>query len=77
MFHVWYVVNLFFFSFQTLSFYFPECGTIPPPVIQVQNVSFRYADDKVIFCFSIYVFLNLLFLLPTKWLTEFSFFFSR
>lgn len=31
---------------KTLSFYFPECGTIPPPVIQVQNVSFRYSDDK-------------------------------
>ena len=25
---------------------FPDCGTIPPPVIMVQNVSFKYADDK-------------------------------
>lgn len=33
--------------FQTLSFYFMECGEIPPPVIQVQNVSFRYKDDAV------------------------------
>ncbi|KAL7304570.1 hypothetical protein TKK_0003353 [Trichogramma kaykai] len=30
---------------KTLNFYFPSCGTIPPPVIMVQNVSFRYSDD--------------------------------
>lgn len=30
---------------KTLSFYFPSCGTIPPPVIMVQNVSFRYNDQ--------------------------------
>ncbi|XP_078572038.1 ATP-binding cassette sub-family F member 2-like [Branchiostoma floridae x Branchiostoma japonicum] len=30
---------------QTLTFYFPECGKVPPPVMQVQDVSFRYADD--------------------------------
>ncbi|KAF7235582.1 IQ and AAA domain-containing protein 1-like, partial [Varanus komodoensis] len=30
---------------QTLSFYFPSCGKIPPPVIMVQNVSFRYSKD--------------------------------
>lgn len=24
-----------------------DCGEIPPPVIQVQNVSFRYKDDAV------------------------------
>lgn len=30
---------------KTLSFYFMDCGEIPPPVIQVQNVSFRYKDD--------------------------------
>ncbi|CAG0921838.1 unnamed protein product [Notodromas monacha] len=30
---------------KTVSFYFPPCGTIPPPVIMVQNVSFRYTDD--------------------------------
>jgi len=31
---------------KTLSFYFPECGSIPPPVMMVQKVFFRYADDK-------------------------------
>ncbi len=35
------------FLFQTLSFYFPSCGKIPPPVIMVQNVSFRYSSDTV------------------------------
>jgi len=30
---------------KTVSFYFPSCGTIPPPVIMVQNVSFRYNDS--------------------------------
>lgn len=29
---------------KMLNFYFPSCGTIPPPVIMVQNVSFRYND---------------------------------
>ncbi|KAK6618590.1 ATP-binding cassette sub- F member 2 [Polyplax serrata] len=29
---------------KTVHFYFPSCGTIPPPVIMVQNVSFRYSD---------------------------------
>lgn len=29
---------------KTLSFYFPDCGKIPPPVIMVQNVSFRYNE---------------------------------
>ncbi|KAG4074979.1 hypothetical protein HA402_014558 [Bradysia odoriphaga] len=29
---------------KTLNFSFPSCGTIPPPVIMVQNVSFRYND---------------------------------
>jgi len=29
---------------KTVSFYFPSCGPIPPPVIMVQNVSFRYND---------------------------------
>ncbi|XP_063964284.1 ATP-binding cassette sub-family F member 2-like [Lytechinus pictus] len=33
-------------SDKTLSFYFPECGKVPPPVLMVQHVSFRYADDK-------------------------------
>uniref|UniRef100_A0A673CHF1 ATP-binding cassette sub-family F member 2 n=1 Tax=Sphaeramia orbicularis TaxID=375764 RepID=A0A673CHF1_9TELE len=30
---------------KTLSFYFPPCGKIPPPVIMVQNVSFKYSDS--------------------------------
>uniref|UniRef100_A0A8C9F4P6 ABC transporter domain-containing protein n=1 Tax=Pavo cristatus TaxID=9049 RepID=A0A8C9F4P6_PAVCR len=30
---------------KTLSFYFPPCGKIPPPVIMVQNVSFKYTKD--------------------------------
>lgn len=32
-------------SDKTLSFYFPPCGKIPPPVIMVQNVSFKYTND--------------------------------
>lgn len=31
---------------KTLSFYFPSCGKVPPPVIMVQHVSFRYNDDQ-------------------------------
>jgi len=31
---------------KLVTFYFPSCGTIPPPVIMVQNVSFRYNDDS-------------------------------
>lgn len=30
---------------KTVSFHFPSCGGIPPPVIMVQNVSFRYNDQ--------------------------------
>jgi ATP-binding cassette subfamily F protein 2 len=29
---------------KNVSFYFFSCGTIPPPVIMVQKVSFRYSD---------------------------------
>lgn len=29
---------------KVLNFYFPSCGKVPPPVIMVQNVSFRYHD---------------------------------
>ena len=29
-----------------ISFSFPDCGTIPPPVIMVQSVSFRYSPDR-------------------------------
>ncbi|KAH8850066.1 ATP-binding cassette sub-family F member 2 [Schistosoma japonicum] len=32
---------------KTLTFYFPDPGKIPPPVIQVHQVSFRYGPDKV------------------------------
>lgn len=32
-------------SDRCLSFAFPDCGKIPPPVIMVQNVSFKYKDD--------------------------------
>ena len=28
-----------------LTFRFPECGTLPPPVLMVQNISFRYSPD--------------------------------
>jgi len=31
-------------SDRSLSFYFYSCGTIPPPVVMVQNVSFRYSE---------------------------------
>lgn len=30
---------------KILNFYFPSCGTVPPPVIMVQNVSFRYNEN--------------------------------
>uniref|UniRef100_A0A2I9LNS5 ATP-binding cassette sub-family F member 2 n=1 Tax=Centruroides hentzi TaxID=88313 RepID=A0A2I9LNS5_9SCOR len=30
---------------KTVQFYFPSCGTIPPPVIMVQNVSFKYSES--------------------------------
>merc|ERR1712168_617110 len=30
---------------SAVSFYFPTINKIPPPVIMVQNVSFRYTDD--------------------------------
>ncbi|EDW72138.1 uncharacterized protein Dwil_GK10328 [Drosophila willistoni] len=30
---------------KVLNFYFPSCGTVPPPVIMVQNVNFRYNDE--------------------------------
>jgi len=31
---------------RTLTFYFPDCGPLPPPVIMVQHVSFGYAPNK-------------------------------
>merc|ERR1711970_1212725 len=30
---------------SAISFCFPDCGKIPPPVIMVQNVSFRYNEN--------------------------------
>ncbi|XP_065897245.1 ATP-binding cassette sub-family F member 2-like [Dysidea avara] len=33
-------------SDKVLSFQFPDCGTIPPPVVMVQGVSFKYGPDK-------------------------------
>lgn len=33
-------------SEKTVSFHFPSCGPIPPPVIMVQNVSFRYNEKS-------------------------------
>ena len=32
---------------KVVSFSFPFCGSLPPPVLMVQGVSFRYAPDKV------------------------------
>ena len=29
---------------KTLSFYFPDCGKIPPPVLSVQECYFKYKD---------------------------------
>jgi len=31
---------------KVVQFYFPDCGKLPPPVMSVDNVSFRYAEDK-------------------------------
>nr|APD26532.1 ATP-binding cassette transporter subfamily F member 2 protein [Brachionus koreanus] len=37
-------------SDKLLSFSFPDCGKLPPPVLSVQNVSFKYKnDDKWIY----------------------------
>jgi len=32
-------------SDKTVEFYFPACGKIPPPVLMVQKISFRYAKN--------------------------------
>jgi ATP-binding cassette subfamily F protein 2 len=34
---------------KTLSFYFPLCGKLPPPVMMVQHVAFSYPDGNVIY----------------------------
>ncbi|EDO37542.1 predicted protein [Nematostella vectensis] len=31
---------------KVLTFYFNDCGTLAPPVVQVQHMSFQYAPDK-------------------------------
>jgi len=31
---------------KNVSFYFYSCGEIPPPVVMVQNVSFRYSESQ-------------------------------
>lgn len=30
---------------KTLSFYFPDCGKLPPPVLSVEKVSFKYKNE--------------------------------
>ena len=32
-------------SQHSISFYFYSCGEIPPPVIMIENVSFRYNEN--------------------------------
>lgn len=31
---------------KLVEFYFPACGKIPPPVLMIQNISFRYSDKS-------------------------------
>jgi len=31
---------------KSMEFYFPDCGKLPPPVLAVQNVTFRYDETK-------------------------------
>ncbi|XP_068715392.1 ATP-binding cassette sub-family F member 2-like [Montipora capricornis] len=31
---------------KVLTFYFPDCGKLAPPVVQVQTMTFRYGPDK-------------------------------
>uniref|UniRef100_A0A7N8XCN0 ATP-binding cassette sub-family F member 2 n=1 Tax=Mastacembelus armatus TaxID=205130 RepID=A0A7N8XCN0_9TELE len=52
---------------KTLSFYFPPCGKIPPPVIMVQNVSFKWINFLLIWSSGKSTLLKLLMgeLLPT------------
>ena len=37
----------FFLCLQVLTFYFPDCGKLAPPVVQVQTMSFSYGSEKV------------------------------
>jgi ATP-binding cassette subfamily F protein 2 len=34
---------------KVLRFYFPSCGTLPPPVLMIQHVKFAYSDGSVIY----------------------------
>lgn len=31
---------------RSISFYFPDCGKLPPPVLAVEHISFGYSKDK-------------------------------
>ena len=39
--------NFLLLLIQVLTFYFPDCGKLAPPVVQVQAMSFKYGKDKV------------------------------
>ena len=45
-FHVPFPLTLLASGSQVISFSFPDCGEIPPPVIMVQGVSFRYTPER-------------------------------
>jgi ATP-binding cassette subfamily F protein 2 len=32
---------------KTVSFIFPDCGKIPPPVLSVEKVSFKYKVQNI------------------------------
>lgn len=36
-------------TLQVITFCFPSCEKLHPPVIQVQHVSFKYQEDKVMY----------------------------
>lgn len=36
---------------RLFTFAFPDCGKLPPPVVMVQKVSFRYNDSSVSDCY--------------------------
>lgn len=41
------MVTFFSVCLQVLTFYFPDCGKLAPPVVQVQTMSFSYGPEKV------------------------------
>ena len=43
---IWFHSHLVLSVLQVVSFVFPDCGGIPPPVIMVQGVSFRYGLER-------------------------------